>query len=301
MSELGQSIARALAARGVAGVQVDVPLARLTSFRIGGPAAAVAAVEDAAQLMAALEACRENGFPFCVLGNGTNVLAPDEGYAGLVLRLRPEAPRFDGRRAVCGAGTPLSALAKACLGRGLAGLEALAGIPGTVGGACAMNAGAYGAQLSDVLVSVLALRDGRVEEIPVRAGDMGYRKSPFAAPGCIVLAAACALTEDDGSAAARMEAFARARREKQPLSLPSAGSVFKRPEGHFAGALIEQCGLKGARVGGAEVSALHAGFIVNRGGATCADVLALMTRVQDAVFARTGVRLEREVRLFSEL
>lgn len=301
MKELGQTISRALAARGVTRVREQVSLSELTSFRIGGPAAACAEAGDGRELAAALDVCRENGFPFCVLGNGTNVLAPDEGYAGLVLRLAGGAPRFEGRSATVAAGTSLSAFAKACVARGLAGLEALSGIPGTVGGACAMNAGAYGAQLSDVLVSVRILRGGVVEEAAVREGDLGYRSSAFAAPGCIVLEATVRLDEDDGGAVQRMEAYTRARREKQPLALPSAGSVFRRPPGHFAGALIEQCGLKGARVGGAEVSELHAGFIVNRGGATCADVLALIRHVQTVVFERTGVRLEREIKLFSEL
>lgn len=300
MKELSETILKELAARGLHGVRASVPLQELTSFRIGGPAAAVALVPDGAALQRALLFCREAGVPFVVLGNGTNVLAPDEGFPGLVLRLSGGAPVFDGCRVTCGAGVGLAALAKESVSRGLAGLEALSGIPGTVGGACAMNAGAYGAQLSDVLVRVRVLRGDQVETVPVAPGDMVYRRSPFSAPGCIVLSAELRLQEDAG-AAARMADYARRRREKQPLSLPSAGSVFRRPEGHFAGALIEQCGLKGARVGGAEVSRLHAGFIVNRGGATCADVLALIDRIQSVVFGQTGVRLEREVKLLSEL
>lgn len=301
MKELSETIQMGLAARGVDGVRTCVPLSELTSFRIGGPAAAFVLLRDGEALLRALAFCRETGVPFVLLGNGTNVLAPDEGFRGLVLRLADgEAPRFDGCRVRCGAGVSLAALAKASVARGLAGLEALSGIPGTLGGACAMNAGAYGVQFSDVLLSVRALRGGQVETVPVRPGDMGYRQSPFCAPGCIVLSAELALHPDSG-AAARMADYTRRRREKQPLSLPSAGSVFRRPEGHFAGALIEQCGLKGLRVGGAEVSELHAGFIVNRGGATCADVLALIGRIQSTVFERTGVRLEREVKLLSEL
>lgn len=300
MKELSETILKELAARGLHGVRASVPLQELTSFRIGGPAAAVALVPDGAALQRALLFCREAGVPFVVLGNGTNVLAPDEGFPGLVLRLSGGAPDFDGRRVTCSAGVSLAALAKESVSRGLSGLEALSGIPGTVGGACAMNAGAYGAQLSDVLARVRVLRGDQVETVPVAPGDMGYRRSPFSAPGCIVLSAELQLGADAG-AAARMADFARRRREKQPLSLPSAGSVFRRPEGHFAGALIEQCGLKGARVGGAEVSRLHAGFIVNRGGATCADVLALIDRIQSVVFGQTGVRLEREVKLLSEL
>lgn len=294
---------------GLSGITLRtlVPLSELTSFRIGGQAAACATIRGEQELARALAFCRDEGIPCHLLGNGTNVLAPDEGFAGLLLRLvSDEPPLFSGNRVLCGAGQSLASVAKESVARGLMGLEALAGIPGTVGGACAMNAGAYGAEMSAVLTEVRVLRDPmlagqRIETVTVQPGDLGYRKSVFASPDCIVLSAALALRGDDGGAAERMADFSRRRREKQPLTLPSAGSVFRRPEGHFAGALIEQCGLKGARIGGAEVSELHAGFIVNRGGATCADVLELISRIQTAVFEWFGVRLEREIKLLSEV
>ena len=290
--------------KGLSGLDVRtlVPLSELTSFRIGGPAAACAMLRSEAELVRALTFCREEGICCRLLGNGTNVLAPDEGFAGLILRLEPDgAPRFDGCRVICGAGQSLAAVAKESIARGLAGLEALSGIPGTIGGAVAMNAGAYGSEIGALLSEVTFLSGGRVETVSVGSDDFGYRKSPFGAPERIVLSAVMALSPDDGGASARMADFSRRRREKQPLAYPSAGSVFRRPAGHYAGALIEQCGLKGLTIGGAAVSDRHAGFIVNMGGATCADVQALITIIQTTVFERTGVRLEREVKFLSEV
>ncbi len=283
-------------------VRAFVPLSELTSFRIGGPAAACALLRSGAELVRALSFCREEGICWHLLGNGTNVLAPDEGFHGLILRLLPDdAPRFDGYRVICGAGQGLAAVAKESVAHGLMGMEALSGIPGTVGGAVAMNAGAYGSEIGALLSEVTVLSGGRVKTVPARSEDFGYRKSPFGSPETIVLSAILNLQIDDGGAAARMAEFSRRRREKQPLAYPSAGSVFRRPAGSYAGALIEQCNLKGFAVGGAAVSDRHAGFIINTGGATCADVLALITTIQATVFERTGVRLEREVKLLSEV
>ena len=200
-----------------------------------------------------------------------------------------------------GAGCSLTALAKESVQRGLMGLERLCGIPGTVGGAVAMNAGAYGGEIKNVLKRVRCYREGGFVWEDARLGEMGYRKSPYTWPKTIVTAVELQLAPDDGTAADTMADCMRRRREKQPLSLPSAGSTFKRPEGHFAGALIEGCHLKGCTVGGAQVSELHAGFIVNRGGATAGDVLSLIQHVQDVVYRETGVTLEPEVKRLEDL
>ena len=284
-------------------VATDVPLRDLTSFRIGGPASAVYRPASAADLSRAVEAAGRLGIPLHLMGNGTNVLAPDAGFPGLILRLdRPMEPlRIDGRTMTVSAGQSLHEACLRALEAGLMGLESLSGIPGTVGGAIAMNAGAYGSEISDYLRSVTLFRNGAVESVPARKTDFGPRRSPFGGPSCIVLGAEFDLPCDDGSASARMEDCTRKRREKQPLSSPSAGSVFKRPAGGFAGTLIEQCGLKGTRIGGAEVSPLHAGFIVNAGGACERDVLELIALIQKTVLRSSGILLEREVRRLCEI
>ena len=291
--------------RALAGLDVtaEVPLAALTSFRIGGPAALVARPRSEAELCAALRAAEAAALPDRILGNGTNVLAPDEGFAGLIVRLdAPFSPlRIVGQRVLCSAGDSLSSVSRRSVAAGLSGMEGLEGIPGTVGGACAMNAGAFGAEIRQILRRVRLLRGGELSDVTVQDGDLGHRRSVFAAPNAVVTGAEFELLPDDGHAAERTADFARRRKEKQPLSLPSAGSVFKRPAGHFAGGLIEQCGLKGLRIGGAEVSTLHAGFIVNRGGATCADVVALIEEIQRRVLLETGVRLERELKFWNEV
>ena len=285
------------------GAKANVPLSDLVSFRVGGPAAVLLRPEGEAALCRALNVCREAGIPVILLGNGTNVLPSDEGFDGLVLQLCGDdaAPIFEGDRVIVGAGCSLTALAKESVQRGFMGLERLCGIPGTVGGAVAMNAGAYGGEIKSVLRRVRLYRDGRFLWEDARVDEMGYRRSPYAWPQTVVTAVELQLFPDDGTAAETMADCMRKRREKQPLSLPSAGSTFKRPEGHFAGALIEDCGLKGCTVGGAQVSELHAGFVVNRGGATARDVESLMHHIQDVVYKQTGVRLEPEVKRLEEL
>ena len=294
------SIARALKDLGA---KENVPLSELVSFRVGGPAAFVLQPREEATLCRALNVCREERLPVILLGNGTNVLPPDEGFEGLILQLSGDgsAPAFEGEKVVAGAGCSLTALAKESVQRGLMGLERLCGIPGTVGGAVAMNAGAYGGEIKNVLRRVRCYRDGAFVWEDARLDEMGYRRSPYTWPGTVVTAVELQLMPDDGTAAETMADCMRRRREKQPLSLPSAGSTFKRPEGHFAGALIEGCGLKGCAVGGAQVSELHAGFIVNRGGATAGDIHALIRHVQDVVYGETGVMLEPEVKRLEDL
>ncbi len=285
------------------GAQENVPLRDLVSFRVGGPAAFVLQPREEAVLCRALNICREAHVPVILLGNGTNVLPSDAGFPGLVIQFSGDdaAPAFEGDRVTVGAGYSLTALAKESVQRGFMGLERLCGIPGTVGGAVAMNAGAYGDEIKRVLSRVRLYRDGAFAWEDARLDRMGYRKSPYSWPGAIVSAVELRLLPDDGTAADTMADCMKRRKEKQPLSLPSAGSTFKRPEGYFAGALIEGCGLKGHAIGGAQVSDLHAGFIVNRGGATAGDIEALIKYVQDVVFQETGVRLEPEVKRLEEL
>ena len=256
------------------GAKENVPLSELVSFRVGGPAAFVLQSKEEGLLGRALDLCRAAQIPVILL---------------------------EGEKVTVGAGCSLTALAKESVQRGLMGLERLCGIPGTVGGAVAMNAGAYGGEIKNVLKRVRCYREGGFAWEDARLDEMGYRRSPYTWPKTIVTAVELQLAPDDGTAGDTMVDCMRRRREKQPLSLPSAGSTFKRPEGHFAGAIIEGCHLKGCTVGGAQVSELHAGFIVNRGGATAGDVLSLIRHVQDVVYRETGVTLEPEVKRLEDL
>ena len=284
-------------------VKCNVPLSTLTSFRIGGPAAMVLRPRNAEDIRKTIQACSQFVTPYCILGNGTNVLAPDAGYPGVIIRIDTPltTPLFVDTTVTCPAGTALTVLARESVNMHLMGLESLSGIPGTVGGAVAMNAGAYGAEIRHIIKSVRILKNGRVLDVETKKTDFGNRTSKYAAPDVVVLSATFQLEHDDGGARERMMETTRQRKEKQPLALPSAGSVFKRPNGRFAGALIEGCGLKGYSVGGAQVSPLHAGFIVNNGKATERDVLELISIIQQRVYDESGVQLEREVKLLSEL
>jgi UDP-N-acetylmuramate dehydrogenase len=201
---------------------------------------------------------------------------------------------------IAGAGVSLTQLSRRTLEMGLMGLEWACGIPGALGGACAMNAGAYGGEMSQVLRSLRVVENGRIAEYAAKSEEFGYRVSPYSAPDRIVLSAVLELKPDDGGAADRQAEYMHRRQQKQPLSYPSAGSIFKRPPGHFAGALIESAGLKGESVGGAQVSELHAGFIINTGGATADDVLKLIDRVRERVLAVHGIELHCEPKIWGE-
>lgn len=277
------------------------PLAGHTTFKIGGPAAVFVQPADEAQLCAAVALCRELAVPYYILGNGSNVLFGDKGWAGAVICLAgmKGGVRREGNTLTAPAGLPLSALCTAAWEAGLAGLEFAYGIPGTVGGAVYMNAGAYGGEMKDVLLSVRYLTaEGQIEEAPAEGLDLGYRHSIFESNGGCILSAQVRLEAGDPAAIrARMDELMGRRRDKQPLDKPSAGSTFKRPAGAFAGALIDQCGLRGHRHGGAAISEKHCGFVVNLGGATCADVLALCREVQQIVKEQTGYTLEKEIRV----
>lgn len=290
------------------GLRVNEPMSRHTTFRIGGPAALMALPKSVDEAQTVLRAARELDIEPFILGNGSNLLVADEGYPGFVVKLAgefeeirviPPAKPGDNGRLEAGGAVLLSRLSKTALEQGLTGLEFAGGIPGSVGGAVTMNAGAYGGEISQALLRVLVLeRDGTKRLFSGSNCDLSYRRSRFSGGGALICQAVFALTPGDPAAIrARVEELNARRKEKQPLEYPSAGSVFKRPPGHFAAALIDQCGLKGLTVGGAQVSAKHAGFVVNRGDATCADVLELVRQVQERVLAQTGVELEMEVKV----
>ena len=277
------------------------PMARHTTFRIGGPVRLMALPKTEKEAQAVLKTAWELECPPFFLGNGSNLLVADEGYDGFVLKLAGEMDqvREVNRRLVAGSAMLLSRLAWAALGRGLAGLEFAHGIPGSLGGAITMNAGAYGGEMAQVVTAVTCLtRTGELQTVPADRCAFSYRHSAFSDGSRLILKVEFSLPQGDPEEIrAKIEELARRRKEKQPLEWPSAGSMFKRPPGHFAAALIDQCGLKGLTVGGAQVSEKHAGFVVNRGGATCADVLALVDQVRERVLRQTGVELEMEVRV----
>ena len=277
------------------------PMSRHTTFRIGGPARLMALPWDRKEAAAVVRTAAEVGVKPFFLGNGSNLLVSDRGYEGLIIKSSGlNQTREVNRRLRAESGIPLARLAVAALDRGLTGLEFAHGIPGTLGGAVVMNAGAYGGEMAQVLTAVTYLDEtGKVSTISAADCGLSYRHSLFSDhPDWLILEAEMELQPGDaGTVKARMEELSAQRRAKQPLDLPSAGSTFKRPEGYFAGTLIEQTGLKGLTVGGAQVSTKHAGFVINVGGATSADVEELIRQVQQAVYAAHGVHLEPEVRI----
>jgi len=282
------------------------PLSAHTSFKIGGPADVFCEVASVEQVCRLITWFYENKQPYYILGRGSNLLVPDEGLRAPVIWIGEALGRveqIDECRIRAQAGAPLSALCRAALQAECSGLEFAWGIPGSVGGAVFMNAGAYGGQMQDVLESCDYINEkGELCRLTAEELQLGYRHSVFHKhPEWVIVEATVRLQKDEASAIrARMEDYAQRRCSKQPLELPSAGSVFKRPEGHFAGGLIEQCGLKGLRIGGAEVSKKHAGFIVNVGGATCRDVCALIEEIRRIVLEQTGVALEPEIRCLEQ-
>ncbi len=276
-------------------VERDLTLAPYTSFRIGGPASLVLFPETAAAAVAALDLLAAADIDYAVIGNGSNLLVADAGYRGAVLvTTRLKAFAFDGHILTADAGASLTGLALEAQRRGLGGLAFAYGIPGTVGGAVYMNAGAYGGEMAQVVVSSLCHRSGMTETVTDHA--FAYRHSCYAdCPGSTCLSVTMSLTPAAPDAIlAEMQDYMTRRRDKQPLEYPSAGSSFKRPAGQFAGKLIEDCGLKGCAIGGAQVSEKHAGFIINRGGATCDDVLRLVEHIRQTVYRETGILLECE-------
>lgn len=277
------------------------PLARHTSFQIGGPAALFCMPRTTQQLIQAAALCRAAGVRLYILGNGSNLLFSDNGFDGMVLCTRELQPEIhvEGERIIAGAGMSLKQVCEEAARHGLTGMEFAYGIPGSVGGAVYMNAGAYGGETRDVLLEAEFLDEaGQVRTLPVSQLELGYRTSVFARTGWCVLRVTIQLAKGDPiEIRAKMDDLMNRRREKQPLEYPSAGSAFKRPEGAFAGSLIEQCGLRGYRVGDAAISEKHCGFIVNLGHASCADVLELAQQVSERVKQQTGFVLEKEIRV----
>ena len=285
-------------------VSLHVPIKDHTTFKIGGPADILVRPSSEDELKAVLTYLNEDSIPCTVLGNGSNVLVKDGGIRGAVVQIGKAMSdiHIEGTVLTAQAGAMLSAAAAAAAAESLTGMEFAAGIPGSIGGAVFMNAGAYGGEMSHIIRSCRALLpDGSIREFSKEELNLGYRRSIFSEEGGIVIS--CTLDLKNGSKEeiyAEMKELATRRKEKQPLSLPSAGSTFKRPEGYFAGKLIQDAGLRGLSVGGARVSQKHAGFIVNEGGASAEDVLTLIRLVQMTVKDRFGVDLTPEVRILGE-
>lgn len=285
---------------------LGAPMSQLTTFRIGGAADILLEPDDAEQLGAVLMACRRYQIPYLVMGKGSNMLVTDKGIRGAVICLGPRfarLERLDDTKIYASAGVSMSQLAIFAKEQGLSGLEFCYGIPGSVGGGIFMNAGAYGGEFKDVTRQIDHLTD-RLEQgaYSREQAQMCYRHTAYHDNGYSITGGVFELVKGDPTAInTRMEDLMQQRRSKQPLELPSAGSTFKRPEGAFAAALIEQCGLKGRAVGGAMVSTKHSGFIVNMGGASCKDVLELVGQVCQAVKEQTGYALELEPKIIGEL
>ena len=295
-----QNFKQRLEAAGIS-FSCEEPLASHTSFRIGGPAAVFCRPRNGEQLAACVSLARELGERYYLLGKGSNVLFRDRGFDGAVICTigQQEEIRVEGQRITAPAGASLAQVCRAALDHELTGLEFAYGIPGSLGGAAYMNAGAYGGEMKDVIRSVTCLDgEGRVRTLPLEELELGYRTSIFERTGWCVLSVELELEPGDPvQIRARMDDLMERRRTKQPLELPSAGSTFKRPVGAFAGELIQRSGLRGARVGDAAVSEKHCGFVVNLGHASCQDVLELAQLVCDTVKEKTGFTLEKEIRV----
>lgn len=280
------------------------PMARHTTFRIGGPADYFVELGSIEQIRAAIQVCREENLPWFVLGRGSNLLVSDKGYRGVILSIYKDFQKTEiqGETVTVQAGVLLTTLSGKVLDASLTGLEFASGIPGTIGGAVVMNAGAYGGEMKDIVRKVTVLdQDGEVRTLTCGEMQFGYRTSLAKKKGYIVLGAELTLKQGEKEKIrGEMQALKAKRIERQPLEFPSAGSTFKRPEGYFAGKLIMDAGLRGAAVGGAQVSEKHCGFVVNTGNATAADVRELMRQVQGKVQEQFGVHLEPEVRFLGE-
>ncbi len=280
-------------------ILVNEPMSKHTTFRIGGPADFFVLPETEQELVNLCCALHKEGHPYTVIGNGSNLLVSDSGIEGVVVCTEnlSSVTQTENEIYAC-SGALLSSVASCATRASLSGLEFAAGIPGSTGGGIFMNAGAYGGELCDVIKFVRILKDGKVTDVNVSDCGFGYRKSVFQQNGAIILGASFALKPaSQPEILEKVRDFASRRREKQPLEMPSAGSVFKRPEGHFAGKLIEDAGLRGFCCGGAGVSEKHCGFIVNNGGATAKDVIKLIQHIKKTVFDKFGVMLEEEIKL----
>lgn len=292
------------AAAGEENILLDEPMSRHTTFRIGGPADYFVTPSGAEEIRAVTELCRSRKVPYYITGNGSNLLVGDGGYRGVVIQVfkRMNEIQIEGERIYVQAGALLSKTAAAACEASLAGMEFASGIPGTIGGALRMNAGAYGGEMKEIVESAEVLTaEGETLTLSVEELGMGYRTSVIAKNDYVALAAVLKLHKGSREEIrGRMEELKRKRVEKQPLEYGSAGSTFKRPEGYFAGKLIEDAGLRGYRVGDAQVSEKHCGFVINRGSATAAEVTKLMNDVMERVRENSGVQLEPEVKRIGE-
>lgn len=292
------------AAAGADHVLADEPMSRHTTFRIGGPADYFVTVSRVEEIREIIGICRRNATAYYIIGNGSDLLVGDKGYRGVIIQIfkRMNDIRVEGERIFVQAGALLSKTAAAACEASLTGMEFASGIPGTMGGALRMNAGAYGGEMSQIVESADILTvDGEVKTLSVEELGMGYRTSVISRNDFVALGAVLKLAKGDRVAIrARMEELKEKRIAKQPLEYGSAGSTFKRPEGYFAGKLIEDAGLCGYRVGDAQVSEKHCGFVINRGSATAAEVARLMEDVADRVEEKFGVRLQPEVKKIGE-
>lgn len=285
-------------------VKTNEAMAKHTTFRVGGPADYFVTPTGPKELAEILKLCRDSNMPFFILGNGSNLLVSDKGFRGVVIEIgKPfDYCEVKGARLTAGAGCLLSAIAKKALDHSLTGLECAAGIPGSLGGAVVMNAGAYGFEMKDIVTEVTVLKpEGQVAVLPLTSMEFGYRTSIVATQGYIVLEAVLQLEQGDREEIKKkMEDLAARRREKQPLEYPSGGSTFKRPEGYFAGKLIEDAGFRGYCVGGAQVSEKHCGFVINKDHATAEDICRLCGEIQEKIMKDTGVALEMEIKRIGE-
>ena len=280
------------------------PMSRHTTFRAGGPADFFVTPEKEGQVRKTLSLLKEAQVPRYIMGNGSNLLVGDRGYRGVILQICKKMNRIRIQDTViqAQAGALLSKIAAEAQAKGLTGFEFASGIPGSLGGAVMMNAGAYGGEMKQVLIQAQILNaSGEIEDVLAEEMELGYRSSVFSRNGGVIISASIQLEPGDPSAIqSRMEELKFLRTSKQPLEYPSAGSTFKRPEGYFAGKLIQDAGLRGFQVGGAQVSEKHCGFVINKDQATAMDIRSLMEQVSEKVYAQFGVRLEPEVKLIGE-
>ena len=279
-------------------------MAKHTTFHVGGNADMYVSVKSVRELSSLIKLARETDTPFLVIGNGSNILVKDKGIRGLVIEIGSGMSDFElkGNKIYAQAGVLISKLASLALNHSLSGMEEISGIPGTLGGGIYMNAGAYGGELKNIIKTVTYIDEyGEEKTVTADECEFGYRKSIFTSGGKYIVSAVIELSEGDRTEISeKMAEYAKRRREKQPLSLPSAGSTFKRPEGYFAGALIQESGLKGYKSGGAMISDLHAGFVVNYDNATSQDILDVIKHTQETVLDKFGVMLETEVKIIGE-
>ncbi len=278
----------------------NAPISEFLTFRVGGPCKAMVFPDTIGKIRIIVEFLRNNNLKYFVIGRGSNLIAPDSGYDGVIINTcNLESISIDDNILTCAAGTPLIKACRFALENSLSGFECLYGIPGTVGGAVYMNAGAYGGEIKDTIISASHIdENGDIVTIPSDKLDLSYRHSIYSDKDYLIVSASFKLVKGDRvEIKDKMETLMGKRKDKQPLEFPSAGSTFKRPTGYFAGALIEENGLKGYTVGGAQVSEKHAGFVINKGNATCDDILKVIEHCRETVFKATGVTLETEVRM----